>query len=891
MSFGTDSIPFPATLPVLAGYYAAQTQLIQQNFAAANTGAAALQARSELVDALATRLYQHFISPDSQGPRGLCLAALGGYGRQELFPHSDIDLLFLLDDDGAESTYRGPIATLVRTLWDLRMRVGNSTHTLAECGRLYRDNLEFNVALLDLRFLAGDAELFARLRNAVVPHMVARDRLDLVRNLVELMTQRHGKYGNTIFHLEPNLKDTPGCLRDLHVCRWLAQIEELEKSGRWISAEDLWPRRDRAAAQQAFAFLTDARCFLHYYYGRDDNQLRYEAQAQAAARGVGIKHAAELVPADWMRIYFRHTRVIDQLTAQLADESAPARFGLYGLYQDWRSRLSNADFSVVRGRIFARHPTDFSGNPLLLLRVFEMVGRHGLPLSRESEKLVEAELDRPASRPVSPRELWPHFRNILVQPYAAEALRKMHRLGLLARLFPEFQAIDSLVIRDYYHRYTVDEHSLLTIENLHRLLRQKTSMQDSASGLSVLRTWQNKFAEILQEIERPEILYLTLLFHDVGKGMPQYEDHIQGSLQALENIRSRLDIPEEDWQTVYFLVASHLEMSAACQRRDVFDPETVRDFSKIVGTVERLKMLCLLTYADICAVNPEAMTAWKAELLWQLYAATANYLARSVDDERLRITTEPSREVEKILTALGSPESAGELHSFLEGFPRRYMLTHTPEQVAGHFRSAREMATNPIAVELEAHNNHFELTVVTSDRPYLFASITGTLAAWGMSIVKADAFANGAGIILDTFKFIDLHRTLELNPSERTRLKQNLIDVLQGTLSLEKLLSGRVSAEAASLPKVEVTTRIRFDSQSSSHSTLLELVAQDRPGLLYDISSALADQGCNIEVALIDTEGLRAIDVFYLTRNGAKLTPQAQESVGSALHQRLSHRD
>jgi [protein-PII] uridylyltransferase len=885
MSLPPTPSPGPLVLSVLADYYAAQSQRIQQNFEETNAGLAVLRARSELADALVIRLYQEFISADPQGPRHLSLLALGGYGRRELFPHSDIDLLFLTEDGSGPSTYRDAIATFLRMLWDLRMRVGNSTHTLAECGRLYRDNLEFNVSLLDLRHLAGDPDLYTRLRSSVVPHMVARDRQDLVRNLVELTGQRHAKHGNTIFHLEPNLKEAPGCLRDFHVCRWLARIEELEKNGKWTAPERLWPERDRPAAQRAFGFLVDARCFLHYHYGRDDNQLSYDAQAQAAARGVGVQPAEGLAPADWMRIYFRQARVIYQLTAQLIDESAPAGSGLYALYQDWRSRLSNADFSVVRGRIFARRPTDFANDPLLLWGLFEMVARHGLPLGRETEKLVESEVERTGAAALRPPQLWQHFGRILVQPYAAEALRHMHRLGLLTRLFPEFQAIDSLVIRDFYHRYTVDEHSFMTLENLHRLLRGKAKApRPEPSGAE--RVGEREFAEILSEVEQPELLYLTLLFHDVGKGFPEMDDHIQGSLQALEGIQARLGLPEEDWQTVQFLIARHLEMSAASQRRDVFDPETVRDFAKVVGTVERLKMLCLLTYADICAVNPEAMTPWKAELLWQLYAATANYLTRSVDDERLRITGATSAEMEKILAALGASASAEDLRFFLEGFPRRYIATHTPEQIAGHFELARRLASEPIAVELQARHGHFELTVVTADRPFLFASITGTLAAWGMNIVKADAFANAVNMILDTFKFIDLHRTLELNPSEGDRFKQNLMDVLKGTLGLEKLLSGRARAEAASQPKIEVPTSVRFDSESSSHSTLLELIAQDRPGLLFDVSSVLADQGCNIEVALIDTEGQRAIDVFYLTCRGAKLDRLTQEAVGAALRRR-----
>jgi len=284
MSLPPPSGSGPLVLSELADHYAAESQKIQSAFEQSGDGAAVLRDRSALVDSLVIQLYQEHISRDSQGPRQFCLVALGGYGRRELFPHSDIDLLFLTETDSVPAEFRDGIATISRMLWDIRMRVGNSTHTLAECGKLYRDNLEFNVSLLDLRLLAGDAELFSRLKEKVVPHLVARDRQELVQNLVELTNQRHVKHGQTIFHLEPNLKESPGCLRDYHVCRWLARIDALEKDGKWTPPEQLWPERDRATVVKAFDFLADARCFVHYYYGRDDNQLSYDAQAQGTRK-------------------------------------------------------------------------------------------------------------------------------------------------------------------------------------------------------------------------------------------------------------------------------------------------------------------------------------------------------------------------------------------------------------------------------------------------------------------------------------------------------------------------------------------------------------------------------------------------------------------------------
>jgi len=872
-------MPAPSSAKSLLEFHAAESARLRQKFEAAGDALQFLRDRARFADGIVAQLYRELLSPDLEGPEGVCLAALGGFGRQELFPHSDIDLIFLTENGRGQSTHREALAAILRNLWDLRLRVGHTARTLAECGQLYRDNLEFNVSLLDGRYLAGDRRLFARLHDEVLPHLVRRDGQELVRNLAELLAERHLKYNHTIFHLEPNVKDAPGGLRDFHACRWLAQIAELERTGRWLAPEDLWPAPLRAPSEGAFRFLAATRCFLHLLHARDDNQLTYESQDQAGERGIGLAPQPALSAADWMRHYFRNARTIDRLAAQRVEEVAPARSSLYRLYQDWRSRVANADFAVVRGRIFPRQPAALAGNLPLLLGLLEMMARHGLELSLEGEKAVEEALARMPGPAESHGDVWPLLSRILVLPCAAEALRTMHRLGLLATLFPEFRAIDSLVIRDFYHRYTVDEHSFLTLQNLHAL-RRPPAAPGPATGPG--KDWEGRFGEILSELERPELLFFALLFHDVGKGMPE-PNHIEGSLQALEGIMARLGLPADDRETVRSLITQHLEMSAACQRRDVFDPETVRSFAAKVETPERLKMLCLLTYADIRSVNPEALTPWKAELLWQLYAATSNYLSRSVDDERVRAAPGGEAPAARIVALLPARVSAAEVAAFLDGFPRRYLATHSPEEVAGHLEMARRLKEQRVQLSLRARDRLRELTVVTPDRPFLFASMTGVLAAWGMNIVKADAFSNAAGTVLDTFRFVDLHRTLEMNPSEVARFTDTLLGVLSGQLELEKLMAGRLGLSTLPKTKVKVQPQVRFNDTASSHSTLLELIAQDRPGLLYLLSSTLSGLGCNIEIALIDTEGQKAIDVFYLTRDGKKLDSALQAAIREAL--------
>jgi [protein-PII] uridylyltransferase len=863
-------MPLLANSSVSQDAYQKESEQIRERFDRSHNGQAAVRERSDLLDSLIRELWAQSLT-DSAGQDRICVAALGGYGRWALFPCSDVDVLFLHETALSESAQKHTIPRLCQALWDRHLRLSPTTRSLAECGKLHRDNLEFNISLLDCRYLCGDAQLFEQLHARVIPKMVAREALELQRRLTDLTSARHNKYGHTIFHLEPNIKDYPGGLRDYQVACWLSLISGLEKTGVWPAQENLLPGAFREECAAALNFLSAVRCFLHYRQGRDLNGLTYELQSEAAAAGIGLPGGVPAAPAAWMRTYFRHVRSIYRLTV-LFDEVPPARSGLYRLFENRKSRLSNADFSVVEGRVFLRQLSSVQ-DPSVLFGLFEFVARHGLKLTAETERCVEAAL--PSLRPWAEQapEVWSQFRRILVSPHAGVSLRAMHRLGVLVLLFPEFQAVDSLVIRDYYHRYTVDEHSFVAIENVHSLRTPDSELE-------------RRFRDILDGIERPDLLFLSLLLHDVGKGMPS-DDHVAGSLQACASVLDRLRLESADRDTVTFLVASHLRMSAVTRRQNIFDPKVVGEFSESVGTTERLKMLTLLTYTDIKSVNPEALTPWKAEMLWQLYAAAFNHLSRTVDDQRLTASTANSDRIKEVVAVAGEIE-ARHITAFLEGFPKRYLLMHTPGEIVTHCEmyDRLKLKDDEPQIDVLRREGYFELVLLTLDCPGLFAHVVGTLSSWGMNILKAEAFSNKAGVVLDTIRFSDRFRTLELNPSEVNRLKRNLSEAVAGEINVVELMEAKFKP-ATQNPKIKIEPSVQIENECSQHSTLIEIIAQDRPGLLYNISSTMAELGCNIEVAIIDTQGQTATDVFHVTCAGAKLDLKHQKEMQAALLEQL----
>jgi [protein-PII] uridylyltransferase len=803
---------------------------IRRQFLATGDALTALAERSAEVDRLVMDAAERLLFPGIAG--NVAVLAVGGYGRRQLFPYSDIDVLLLFPSDRHIAAAKEAISAFLRHLWDAGLRMSHSVRTPDECAEVHDSNTELNISLLDQRYLTGDRTLYAGLADRL-PRFIHANRDALVRNLAQLTRDRHTKYAGTFYHLEPNVKDTPGGLRDYQLVCWLGQLRE--------GAAD-----PSAELRDAYHFLARLRCYLHIQSGRDNNLLTFDAQDALAERW-RLPDAAQ-----WMREYYRHARAIYRAAIRALEAGEGQTSSLFAQFRDFRSRVSNAEFSVHRERVHFRSPQRLDVEPALALRLFEFVARHGVRLSSEAELRIAARLPLLRDYFILPQHLWPALSQLLELPHAPAAVRAMHETGVLTAIFPELAGIECLVIRDFFHRYTVDEHTLVALQNLWSL---RTTVEP----------WCRSFRDLLAEIKEPGVLAFALLFHDSGKGSLA-EGHIDASLRLVQDPMSRIRLPWQDRDMVMFLIERHLDLSAAMFSRDVFDPRTIRDVAHQMGTVERLKVLTLLTYADIGAVNPTAMTPWRAEQLWQLYLMVYNELTRELQTER----------IEAIPT--GSPERI----AFLQGFPVRYLRTHSEAGIDEHMALEEKSRQRGMAVDIRKLDSAWQLTLVAHDRPGLFASVAGTLSCFGMNILKAEAFSNLRSLVLDTFTFADPARTLDLNPSEIDRLHATVQRVLSGKADVKELLRNRPKPVLPSR-KAGIQARVVFDSEASGTATLIEIVAEDRPGLLYDLATAISANGGNIEVVLIDTQAHKAIDVFYVTADGGKLSAEKQAAIRVAV--------
>ncbi len=841
----STSVVSPSTESTLKDTLAAARDRLVTETRRAHAGIATLRRYATDIDRLVQRIYREARNVESTAA---AVVALGGYGRKHQCQFSDVDLLVVFDSriGAAEERF---LRAILHPLWDLGLDVGHQVRELADFESPETDNPEYLVALLEARFIDGDADIFGQFRNACLQED-SLWRTPMREALLELTRQRYAQFHRTVFHLEPDIKDAPGGLRDATAIQLLRRMEKGWSDRAYI---------DVGRLDEAEDFMLRVRSILHMERGRNLNTLNHELQETVAtvfgSPGGQTRRQVEAL----MSTYFHHARLISRaLATALKSSKAPPDATITRVDDDLERSWDGIRF--VDG-------TRASLRPHMWLRPFEAALEQEVDVSEQVLTCIERHGERYAPERFVPstkeRDLL--LRVLRPRPGLYARLSEMHGRGLLGRLFPEFQKVYCHVVRDFYHKYTVDEHTLMTIRNVERLCAPRTRSR-------------KRFAAVLDEIDEPELLVMALLFHDVGKWTNKNHSE-EGARMAIGALR-RIKLPEKAIATVEFLIRHHLQMSVAAFRRDIEDPDTVTQFARLVGTEERLKLLCLLTLADVDGVGPDVMTPWKEEMLWRLYVETYNRLTLEYGDD---VIDDSALGHDKLNKERPRDISQDELTSFLEGYPQRYLRLVDPPRVYEHVRLSRDLQPTEMHAALTEKDAAWELSAIAIDQSGLFASICGVLSYFGMDILRGQAMTNEHGVVLDIFQFSDQEGYLRLNREAETELTVLLGDVVAGRVDIDAKLQGRHHAQAATRQPDRFKPVVRFNNHYSRRFTVLEIVTENAWGLLYRISRAISTSGCDIDLVLISTEGTRAIDVFHITQGGGKLSDATQVQLEAEL--------
>jgi [protein-PII] uridylyltransferase len=844
-----------STLPMSRGTWLADAR--REYVAAAKEARAGLDTQNRFAARIDTLVQQLAENARDHARTSFCVAAMGGYGRRALCLHSDIDLLILFEDPLSAGDERF-LSAFLQPLWDLGMTVGHHVREFSEFNQLETSNPEFLLSLLDARLVAGDARLFQRLESWMQGTRAQHPR-QLLELLLRLIDERYKSFNGTVYQLEPDLKSAPGGLRDITAARHIRLLEP----GPFDGDVDRFGRQ----LQDAEEFLQRVRSVLHVETGRDVNVLSHDLQERVAETfGCDGGEAQQRVEC-LMGEYFRHARASAGALTRSRRLIAPAPALSV-------SRHVGRHFEITADGVRFLDLSRAATQPALWLELFRLALSNGCAVSEQALTCIEQNIDRYTSDDFlatdGDRQL---IRSMLYpRPGLYARLSEMHDCGLLDQVFPEFSKIRGRVIRDFHHKYTVDEHTLLTILGIESLW--------TPDG-----TGRQRFGSILQEIHAPELLTLALLFHDVGKWRDT--EHAQESVRLAQTMLDRLELPTDARRTVEFLIRNHLLMSQVAFRRDLDDPHVVKQFADLVGVEERLKLLCLMTLADVGAVSPDTLTPWKEDLLWRLYVHAYNRLTLGYADDLLQ--KDPAG---LAVIVAGRPDdiSDQELTIFVKGLPRRYLTLFGLASIYRHVRLARGINRDEVHTYLERHHDVWELTIVTRDKPYLFSNVSGVLSYYGMDIHRGQAMTTPDGLVLDVFQFSDEEGFLRHNAGAPAEICQTLEQAVAGTVDVPTLLRGK---ERSLLYRRRRHARpvVRFDNEHSRKYTVLELVAEDAPGLLYKISRVISGRGCDVDLVLIATEGKKAIDVLHITKQGKKLVESEQASLREELERMLEDTD
>ncbi len=813
---------------------------------------------STATDRLVRGLFEE-LAAELAAPEGLALVALGSYGRRELSPHSDLDLLLLRGEGVSEDEARPLAQALPTLLWDVKRAVGWSARATPECASAADADHTVRSALLDCRLLAGDEATFARLAHEVLPELLTHRADAFIQDKARELRARRERYGDSLFLLEPHLKQGEGGLRDLEAALWIAQVRFRTRGLTGLLQKSILPGSEVARLKAARDFLLRIRHHLHYLRGRKEDRLTFDSQEEVA-RFLGYAAGPAVLPVEaFMRDYYLAANALrqaaDALIARCEELSTARKISLFP-----ERRLGA--FKVFRGKLTVQDPGLFTREPATILDFFRTAEEHALPLySWAREQAVQALPALEAAR--STPAVTSAFKALFARPGTrGELLFALHDAGVLGAVVPEFGRVTAHHQHDLYHVYTVDVHTLFAVRRLQSL------------RAGDLVTQEPELSREMRDLKDPLPLYLGMLLHDAGKGMGG--DHSEKGRLLMVALGERLGLTPRQREVAEFLVKEHLAMSHTAQRRDLSDPALIADFARRVGDVEKLTCLYLLTWADICSVGPRMWTGWKAQLLRELYDKARAHLVGSLAPQGER-SSEHLRERfhARWARVLGEPRAS----ALGQVLPERYFLGTDPSRATLHGRLLACARKRPLAAALRHHPDagYSELSFAVQDRPGLLALLAGVLSAHRIDILSARIVSTSDGLALDVFDVRPPHGLL-LERSRWRMARTDLLRVLTGEATIEDVLRRRRSGSVLQRHLPPVPPKVTVDNRASRDFTVVDVVAPDRVGLLHAISSALTRAGAGIALAKVATEAHRAVDSFYITRQGAKIEGPGDEA-------------
>ena len=908
-----DSLVIPANstpsaeLPKLKRYLKAESARLQQWHRDGGKGLEVCHGQSGMIDKLLIALFDwslaNFKTIKGAGRLKVSLVAIGGYGREELSPHSDIDIMLLHDGSAPRLTriYSNPLLEhltgpggLIYTLYDLGLKVGHSVRNTQDAINIANDDMKTKTSLIESRLVIGDTTLFSEFQKRIDARCVRNHVAAYLQMRLCDQNARRTKFGNSALMQEPNIKNGCGGLRDYQNLLWMTYFKYSVRTLEQLELKNMIRTRDRLQLEAGYNFLLRARNELHYQSKRPVDALPKALQPKVAWQ-LGYKDRS---PARRLEVFMRdlyiHLRAIHLITHTVERRLAlrpksQHRMPLLGSLLGGGIKTETIDgFNLIGGEMTPASSEVFKDQPRRLMRVFLHAQQRGLDfhpdliqLLRDSSELIDNSF-------ILDTEVHETFREILNRRGSvAPSLRVMHEVGLLGRYIPEFGRMTCLVQHEFFHAYAADEHTLVCLEKLDQVWNSKSPPFIH-------------YSHILQDIDLPYLLYLALFLHDTGKGM-ESGDHAKDGADIAQRVGERLGLTPRRLKRLRFLVQNHLLMAEVSQRRDIDSPTVIRQFAEAVQDEENLAMLTLLTFADSLGTSDDLWNEFKNTLLQTLYRRAGRRMAGGQDYSR----TEKSRLAklkQEVRDQLPPHLPEEELDAHFQHLTPRYFRTHSLEHIHIDLEQIHRFllhvasAAGPEALEPviswydQTARGYSSVKICTWDRPGLFTLICGALGATGLSILNARVFSRGDGIIMDTLSVVNARTGNLVRPAERDTFKQLLFQSLLPGETPE--FEERIADLAKSAPTLdwELPTRIRIDAESAKSRTIIEIESEDRIGLLHRISSVLTRHGLSIHVARISTEKGAAIDTFYVrTMAGKKPTDEAQLSlIRTALETELS---